>query len=804
MAQKLLIVESPAKAKTIEKFLGKDFKVVSSYGHIRDLVKEGMGINLKKNYEPTYQVPADKAEVVKQLQKHAKSAEEIWLATDEDREGEAISWHLCEVLGLDPKVAKRIVFHEITKSAIEAAVKTPRSLDLNLVNAQQARRVLDRIVGFEISPILWRKVSMKQNLSAGRVQSVAVKLIVEREREINAFNSESSFKINTLFNVKDENKVSKLKAESPKKFSEEDGAMKFLQEATGATFSITDIQTKPAKKTPPAPFTTSTMQQEASRKLSFSVVKTMMMAQRLYEAGHITYMRTDSVNLAQSAIDAAAAEIKSSFGEQYSEPHQYKTKSRSAQEAHEAIRPTFFDKRTIDAEYDQQRLYELIWKRTVASQMADARLEKTTVKIDISTNHEELVAEGEVLLFDGFLKLYIESQDEEPDEENSSMLPPLKVGQVLDLDEMIARERFSKALARYNEAALVKKMEELGIGRPSTYAPTISTIQKRGYVEKKDREGKERAYRVLTLKGNEIVKKTEIEITGAEKMKLFPTDVGAVVNDFLAVNFQNVMDYNFTARIEEEFDEIANGNMEWHAMIDGFYKPFHSSVEHTTENAERASGERDLGVDPASGKPLIVRIGRYGPMAQIGKQENEGDEKPRYAKLRPNQSLETITAEEALQLFRLPRNLGMYEEKEVVVAIGRFGPYVRHDSKFVSVPKEYDVYEIDLNTCIELIEKKRKADAEKNIKNFPEKDVHILNGRFGAYIKSGDNNYRIPKDKDPKELTLEECLEIIETQPASKKRGGFKRGGFKKAEPKTAAKPKAKPAKKKAAKSKKE
>jgi len=530
----------------------------------------------------------------------------------------------------------------------------------------------------------------------------------------------------------------------------------------------------------------------------------MMMAQRLYEAGHITYMRTDSVNLAQSAIDAAAAEIKSSFGEQYSEPHQYKTKSRSAQEAHEAIRPTFFDKRTIDAEYDQQRLYELIWKRTVASQMADARLEKTTVKIDISTNHEELVAEGEVLLFDGFLKLYIESQDEEPDEENSSMLPPLKVGQVLDLDEMIARERFSKALARYNEAALVKKMEELGIGRPSTYAPTISTIQKRGYVEKKDREGKERAYRVLTLKGNEIVKKTEIEITGAEKMKLFPTDVGAVVNDFLAVNFQNVMDYNFTARIEEEFDEIANGNMEWHAMIDGFYKPFHSSVEHTTENAERASGERDLGVDPASGKPLIVRIGRYGPMAQIGKQENEGDEKPRYAKLRPNQSLETITAEEALQLFRLPRNLGMYEEKEVVVAIGRFGPYVRHDSKFVSVPKEYDVYEIDLNTCIELIEKKRKADAEKNIKNFPEKDVHILNGRFGAYIKSGDNNYRIPKDKDPKELTLEECLEIIETQPASKKRGGFKRGGFKKAEPKTAAKPKAKPAKKKAAKSKKE
>jgi len=794
MAHKLLIVESPAKAKTIEKFLGKDFKVVSSYGHIRDLVKEGMGINLKKNYEPTYEVPEDKEEVVKQLQKLAKSAEEIWLATDEDREGEAISWHLCEVLGLDPKEAKRIVFHEITKPAIEEAVMNPRALDLNLVNAQQARRVLDRIVGFEISPILWRKVSMRQNLSAGRVQSVAVRLIVEREREINAFTAESSFKINALFNIKEDGKNSRLQAESSKKFGEQDAAMKFLKEAVGASFTITDIQTKPAKKSPPAPFTTSTMQQEASRKLSFSVLKTMTLAQRLYEAGHITYMRTDSVNLSQLALDAAAKEISRSFGDKYSEPHQYKTKSRSAQEAHEAIRPTAFDKHEIDGERDEQRLYELIWKRTVASQMADAQLEKTTVKIDISTNHEELCAEGEVILFDGFLKLYIESTDEDGDEQQG-MLPPLKVGQLLDLDEMTARERFSKSAPRYNEASLVKKLEELGIGRPSTYAPTITTIQKRGYVEKKDREGKERAYRILTLKNSEISTKTETEITGAEKMKLFPTDVGAVVNDFLAVNFENVMDYNFTARIEEEFDEIASGQMEWHKMIDEFYKPFHGSVEHTTENAERASGERELGTDPVSGRVVLARIGKYGPMVQMGKQDEE--EKPKFAKLRPNQSIETITLEEALPLFSLPRNLGEYESKEVVASIGRFGPYIRHDSKFVSIPKEHDVYEIDLNTSIELIEKKRKFEAERNIKNFPEKDIHVLNGRFGPYIKAGDKNYRIPKDKDPYNLTLEDCLQIIETQPESRKRGGFKRGGFKKAEKtEKAAKPK-KAAKKK-------
>ncbi len=769
MGQKLLIVESPAKAKTIEKFLGKDFKVVSSYGHIRDLAKGESAVDVKNNFAPTYEIPEDKEELVKQLRKLAKSAEEVWLATDEDREGEAISWHLCEVLGLDPKEAKRIVFHEITKSAIQEAVKKPRSLDLNLVNAQQARRVLDRLVGFELSPILWRKVSMRQNLSAGRVQSVAVRLIVEREREINTFNSESTFRISAFFNVKDNQKITKLKAESPKKLKEESLAEKFLNEANGAEFTISDIQTKPAKKTSPAPFTTSTMQQEANRKLGFSVLKTMTLAQRLYEAGHITYMRTDSVNLSQTALDAAAAEIKKQFGEKYSEPRQYKTKSRSAQEAHEAIRPTFFENREVEAEKDEQRLYELIWKRTVASQMADARLEKTTVKIDISTNHEELVAEGEVLLFDGFLKLYIESKDDDSEDEAGGILPPLKSGQKLDLDEMTARERFSKALPRYNEASLVKKMEELGIGRPSTYAPTITTIQKRGYVEKKEREGKERQFRVLLLKSGEVSKRIETEITGAEKSKLFPTDIGSVVNDFLTTNFEDVMDYHFTARIEEEFDEVANGNMEWAKMIDDFYQPFHKEVEQTLETAERASGERELGKDPASGHTLLVRIGRYGPMAQIGKPDEV--EKPRYAKLRPNQSLETITFDDAMALFRLPRVVGEFEDKEVVAAVGRFGPYLRHDDKFISIPKEFDVYEIDLPASVEIIEKKRKFEAEKNIKIFPEKDIHVLNGRFGAYIKSGDKNYKIPKGTDPHSLTLEECEDLIKNAPEPKKRG---------------------------------
>jgi len=778
MARKLLIVESPAKAKTIEKFLGKEFRVASSYGHIRDLVKEGMGINIEKDYEPVYEIHEDKKETVKQLKKLAKEADEIWLATDEDREGEAISWHLCEVLGLNPKEARRIVFHEITKPAIEEAVKNPRGIDLNLVNAQQARRVLDRLVGFELSPILWRKISRSQNLSAGRVQSVAVRLIVEREREINAFVPESTFRISALFNAKDNGRISKVKAESQKKLPDEQTAIKYLQEANGAVFTITDVQTRPAKKSPPAPFTTSTLQQEASRKLFFSVLKTMTIAQQLYEAGHITYMRTDSVNLSQTALDAAAEEITRLFGAHYSEPHQYKTKSRSAQEAHEAIRPTFFEKREIEGDRDEQRLYELIWKRAVASQMADARMEKTTVKIDISTNHEELVAEGEVLLFDGFLKLYMEGQDEEGDEETSGILPPLKTGQVLDLEEMIARERFSKAPPRYNEASLVKKLEELGIGRPSTYAPTITTIQKRGYVEKRDKEGKERHFKVLTLKSGNIETKTETEISGAEKAKLFPTDIGGVVNDFLAANFSDVMDYNFTAKIEEEFDEIANGNIQWARMIDDFYLPFHKDVEQTLKTAERASGERELGTDPESGRVVLVRIGKYGPMAQIGKPDDE--EKPRYARLRADQSIETITLPEALQLFKLPRVLGNYEDKEVVASIGRFGPYVKHDDKFISVPKEYDVYEIGLDDAITLIENKRKFEAEKNIKSFPEKEVYVLKGRYGPYIKAGDKNYRIPKDKDAYALTLEDCLAIIETQPASKKRGGYKKTARKK------------------------
>ncbi|GIV35164.1 MAG: DNA topoisomerase 1 [Chitinophagales bacterium] len=767
MGQKLLIVESPAKAKTIEKILGKEFRVASSNGHIRDLVKEGMGIDVEHNYTPTYAIPEEKAGVVAQLKKLAEEAEEIWLATDEDREGEAISWHLCEVLGLDPEKTKRIVFHEITRPAIEEAVKNPRKIDLNLVNAQQARRVLDRLVGFELSPILWRKV--RTNLSAGRVQSVAVRLIVEREREINAFTPASYFKISALFNASAIGPTARLKAELPRKVEEESAASRFLEEAKDAVFRITDVQKKPSRKSPAPPFTTSTLQQEASRKLGFSVIKTMMIAQRLYESGYITYMRTDSVNLSQTAIEEAAKEIVQSFGKKYSEPRQYKTKSSSAQEAHECIRPTSFSRREVEGERDDQRLYELIWKRALASQMSDAVLEKTTVKIEISSNKEELVAQGEVLLFDGFLKLYTESADEEPDEEVSGMLPPVKKGQTLELLEMTARQRFTKAPPRYNEASLVKKLEELGIGRPSTYAPTITTIQKRGYVEKRDKEGVERPYTVLKLTGNNITKTTETEIIGAEKAKLFPTDIGAVVNDFLGANFENVMDYNFTARIEEEFDEIASGKREWVHMIDEFYRPFHKLVEHTTEKAERVSGEKELGIDPESGKPVIVRIGKYGPMAQIGR--NEDEEKPRYARLRKEQSIETITLEEALQLFKLPRSLGEYEGKEVVAAIGRFGPYIRHDGKFVSIPKEMDVYEIGLDEAITLIENKRKFEAERHIKDFPEADIQVLKGRFGPYIKAGDKNYKIPKEKDPYKLTLEDCRRIIAQNPESKKRG---------------------------------
>lgn len=772
MAKNLLIVESPAKAKTIEKFLGKDFKVTSCQGHIRDLIKGNDAIDKENNYEPKYHVSPDKKKIVTDLKKMAKEAEEIWLATDEDREGEAISWHLCEELKLDPDKTKRIVFHEITKPAIQKAVENPRFLDKNLVNAQQARRVLDRLVGFELSPILWKKV--RPSLSAGRVQSVAVRLIVEREREVMHFEAQNSFKVTALFDVKGNNgKISKLKAESGKRFNDIESAHKFLEECLSAVFTIKDIQTKPAKKTPAAPFTTSTLQQEASRKLSFSVSRTMSVAQRLYEAGHITYMRTDSVNLSNTAIDAAAKEIEKSFGQEYVNSKNYKNKNSGAQEAHEAIRPSYFENHSVDGSSEEKRLYDLIWKRTVASQMSDAKLERTTVKIDISTNKEELTAKGEVLLFDGFLKLYIESKDEDEDEEQSDMLPPLSNGQNLELDYLMARERFTKSPPRYNEASLVRKLEELGIGRPSTYAPTITTIQKRNYVEKKDMEGVEREYRVLRLKDGQIDKKTETEITGAEKSKLFPTDIGMVVNDFLLKYFTNVLDYNFTARIEEDFDVIAQGDMEWNKMIDDFYRPFHKTVEKTEEEADRASGERVLGEDPKSGRELLVRIGKYGPMAQIGRTDDE--EKPKFAKLRNDQKLETITLEEALDLFKLPRELGDFEDKKVTAAIGRFGPYIRHDGKFVSIPKDMDVYEIKLEDAISLIKEKREVEAKRLIKEFEGEDIQVLNGRYGPYIKAGKKNVRIPKDKEPESLSLEEIKALIEKAPEKKGRGGRKK-----------------------------
>lgn len=769
MAKNLLIVESPAKAKTIEKFLGKDFKVTSSQGHIRDLVKGNKAIKIKEGFQPVYEVSPDKEKIVSDLKKLAKEAEEVWLATDEDREGEAISWHLCEVLKLDPRNTKRIVFHEITKPAIQKAVENPRNINLDLVNAQQARRVLDRLVGFELSPLLWRKMSMKGALSAGRVQSVAVRLIVEREREIQQFNTASSFKINAFFDVKDaKGKVSKLKAELPKKLDDKTLAEKFLNECKGATFTVKDIQTKPAKKSPAAPFTTSTLQQEASRKLYFPVAKTMMVAQKLYEAGYITYMRTDSTNLSDTAIEAASAEIKKSYGEKYVQTRKYKTKNSSAQEAHEAIRPTYFENHTIDGNSDEQRLYELIWKRAVASQMSDAELERTTVRIDISTNKEELTASGEVLIFDGFLTLYIESVDDDAqDEESSGILPPIKAGEVLALDNMVARQRFTKAAPRYNEATLVKKLEELGIGRPSTYAPTISTIQKREYVIKKDKEGVERAYDVLTLKDGAIQSKTETEITGAEKSKLFPTDVGSLVNDFLTEHFNNVMDYGFTAAIEQQFDEIAEGKIEWNKMIGGFYDPFHADVEKTAETAQRVTGERLLGEEPGTEKPVFAKVGRFGPMIQIG--QTEGEEKPRFAKLKADQSVETITLDEAMQLFRLPRNLGTYEGVDLIVNDGRFGPYVKYDKLFVSL-KKADPYEINLDEAIQLVKDKLEAEKNKVIQVFEAEGIEILNGMYGPYIKKGKDNFKIPKGTDPKALTLEEVQELIANAPEKKKK----------------------------------
>ena len=769
MAKHLLIVESPAKAKTIEKILGSDFEVKSCYGHIRDLQKEDMGIDIKNGFKPTYAISEDKVKVVKELRSIAKKSDDVWLATDEDREGEAISWHLCEVLDLDPKVTKRIVFHEITSKAIKEAVARPRFVNMDLVNAQQARRILDRIVGFELSPVLWRKMSMRNNLSAGRVQSVSVRLIVEREREINKFNVTSSFKVEALFSAEDINKKKVIfKAEGPDKISDEKGAENFLQKCIGAAYSVKDVQVKPGKKSPSAPFTTSTLQQEASRKLGYSVSKTMLLAQKLYENGHITYMRTDSVNLSETAIDGARAAIISQFGERYHQQRAFKTKNESAQEAHEAIRPTDMNATTA-GDADTSRLYELIWKRTMACQMADAQLERTIAKIDISTQKEQLTATGEVMRFDGFLRVYSESRDDEDgDDENAGMLPPLAAGQVLDFQSMSATERFSRPLPRYTEASLVKKLEELGIGRPSTYAPTISTIQARGYVEKRDKDGVRRNFQVLTLQNDTVTAITSGENFGAEKSKLFPTDLGMVVTDFLKENFEKVMDYDFTAKIEAEFDRIADGKEVWNKMIGDFYEPFHHSVEHTIENAGRAKGERELGADPVSGKPVTARLGRFGPMVQIGSTA-EGEEKPRFAKLRTNQSIETINLEEALELFKLPRNIGAFEGEDVVVNIGRFGPYAQHAGLFYSLKKEMDPYTVAMEEVAPLIEEKRKAKAESEIKVFEKEKIRILKGPYGAYIKQGLRNFKIPKELAEKaaDLTIEDVKAIIEDVKAN-------------------------------------
>jgi len=774
MAKNLLIVESPAKAKTIEGILGKDFEVKSCYGHIRDLEKSEMGIDIKNNFQPSYIVPAEKEKVVKELRSIAKKSDEVWLASDEDREGESISWHLAEVLGLDPKTTKRIVFHEITKPAIEKAVQNPRTINMDLVDAQQARRVLDRIVGFELSPVLWKKIGMKGGLSAGRVQSVAVKLIAEKEREINQFTPVSSFKLEALLAATDvNNKTVPFKADGSKCNNAND-AEKFLQSCVGAKYTVKDIVVKPGKRTPAAPFTTSTLQQEASRKLGYGVSKTMLLAQKLYESGKITYMRTDSVSLSDTAMEAIKAEIGKSYGDKYLQIRKYKNKNESAQEAHEAIRPTYIENPTVD-DSDLNRLYELIWKRTIASQMSDAELEKTTAKIDISTNHEELTASGEVLKFDGFLKVYMESSDDEDaEEEDESRLPNLKPGQALAFTQMTATEKFTKHSARYTEASLVKKLEELGIGRPSTYAPTISTIIKRNYVEKRDKEGIKRDFRLLCLKNDKIEKLTEQENTGAEKTKLFPTDLGLVVTDFLSLHFDKVMDYSFTADIEKEFDEIAEGKIKWNTMVSDFYTPFHAGVTHTLETAERAVGERILGTD-ATGKTILARMGRYGPMVQIGLPDDE--EKPRFAKLKVDQSIETISMEEAMELFKLPRILGLFEDLEVSVNIGRFGPYAAHDKKFYSLNKEMDPYTVTLEEVSPMIAEKRKAKDERTIKVFEKEKIQLLRGPYGPYIKQGLRNFKLNKEQQEKvaELTIEEVKAIIEELKANPPKKSYRK-----------------------------
>lgn len=772
MAKNLVIVESPAKAKTIGKFLGPDYTVTSSYGHIRDLKKKNFGIDMANGFEPEYEIPDDKKALVADLRKKAKEAEMVWLASDEDREGEAIAWHLFEVLGLKAETTRRIVFHEITKDAILNAIKNPRHIDLNLVDAQQARRVLDRIVGFELSPVLWKKI--KPALSAGRVQSVVVRLIMEREHEIKNFRPEQFYRVNARFATADGTAVG---AELSKRLADDAQARELLADCSGTTFKVSAVNVRPVKKSPAPPFTTSTLQQEAARKLGFTVSQTMMVAQRLYEAGHITYMRTDSLNLSQLALNALAKEIRGNLGEQYLHTRQYHTHSKGAQEAHEAIRPTYVDKQTIEGTAQEKRLYSLIWKRTLASQMADAEIEKTTVEIQPASRQEHFTATGEVVRFDGFLKVYIESTDDETDEQTSGILPAMHEGETLSLTEMTATQRFTQQPPRYSEGSLVKKLEELGIGRPSTYATFISTILQREYVERGEKEGTPREYEILTVHPDgKISRSTRTETVGSERGKLVPTDIGEVVNEYLTENFPDILDYNFTAQTEERFDDIARGKLGWHQEIQTFYDDFHPGVDRALNTrTEHRVGERILGTDPATGRPVSVKIGRFGPMIQLG--DGEGDEKPQFASLLKGQSVSTITLEEALKLFEFPRLIGTFEDQDVTVAIGRFGPYVKHAGKFVSIPKELSPAHITLDEAVELIEKKRAADANKTLKTFDEDaDMQILNGRYGPYIKYKGGNFKIPKTvADPAALTLDECRKIVaeaEAKPASPRARG--------------------------------
>jgi DNA topoisomerase-1 len=769
MQKNLVIVESPAKAKTIEKFLGNDFKVMSSYGHIRDLKKKELSID-DHTLEPEYEIPEEKAKLVAELKSKAQKAEKVWLASDEDREGEAISWHLCEVLGLDEKKTNRIVFHEITKPAILEAIEHPRHLDMNLVNAQQARRVLDRLVGFKLSPVLWRKV--KPALSAGRVQSVAVRLIVEREREIQNFKSETFYNVNGIFAIMNpDGSATEVKATLATRFKTHEEVMAFLEKCKDATFSVESISKKPMKRTPAPPFTTSTLQQEAARKLGYTVSQTMMIAQHLYESGRITYMRTDSVNLSKLCLGASKEEIVKLYGAEYSKTRQYHTSSKGAQEAHEAIRPTYMSETEVDGNPQEKRLYELIWKRTAASQMADAEIEKTMVNINISTMTDQFVAQGEVVKFDGFLKVYRESlDDEEQQDEFSHTLPPLNEGQELTRREIQATERFTTGPQRYTEASLVHKLEELGIGRPSTYAPTISTIQQREYVQKGDKKGEERLYTVDILKGKQITQKKRKEQIGSDKGKLLPTDIGIVVNDFLMDHFKTIMDYNFTAKVEQDFDMIAEGNEKWQSMLKNFYKDFEPTVEDTMNaRSEHKAGERLLGNDPVSGKPVFVKIGRFGPVVQIGSAEDR--DKPQFAQLPKEKTMDGITLEEAVELFKLPRTLGEYEGKPVIIGAGRFGPYVLHDRRYTSLPKDEDPMAITLESAIKLVEGKRQEDAQKHIKVFEEDSkLEVLNGRYGPYLAYDGKNYRLPKSMHERaaDLTYDECMKVIESTPVKK------------------------------------